>query len=441
MRQVTEHDGLVGGSAVPSAVAGGRSGSSWRATTFASLQVPAYRLLWYGGVFSFLAVQMQVVARAALAYDLTKSNASLGIVMFWFGIPMLLCTPLGGVAADRFSKRRVILASQWLLIVSSAFLAFALIFDVIEFWMLPVSSAAQSTAFAFLGPSRMAFTGELVGRRRLANAIVLQQMSMNGTRVFGPSLAGLLTSMAWFGYEGAYLATAGLTILATLMTLKLPAGLPPEGREPQRPMREFTDGLRYVRSNPHIGLLLVVSLVVVMSAFPYISFLASLSKDIFGFGKDNSGFGFMSGATAIGAVGATLFIANRSSRPDAWKIQAASGTLLGVGLIVLALAPSFWMALVVLLLVGGANSAFQALNNTMILMASESGYHGRVQSLMGMSFAGFGLMALPLGMVADAIGLRATFVMMGSVTIVAMGVYYTVRPILERRHPMIVHDD
>lgn len=415
--------------------------TTWRSSTFAALEVAPYRLLWYGGVFSFLAVQMQMVARAALAYDLTQSNESLGIVMFWFGIPMLLFTPLGGVAADRFSKRRVILAAQWLLIFSSAFLAAVLILDVIEFWMLPASSAVQAAAFAFLGPSRMAFTSELVGRRRLANAVVLQQMSMNGTRVFGPSLAGLLTSIAWFGYEGAYILTALLTVLATLMTIRLPAGLPPEDKEVQRPLKEFADGLHYVRANPHVALLLVVSLVVVMSAFPYISFLASLSKDVFGFGEKNTGYGFMSGATAIGAVSASLLIASRSGGPGVWRTQAAAGALFGLGLMLLAVTPTFWMSLVVLVLIGGATSAFQALNNTMVLMASESAYHGRVQSLMGMSFAGFGLVAYPLGMLADAIGLRPTFAAMGAVTVAAMGVYFVVRPIVERRHPMVIHDD
>lgn len=412
---------------------------SWRSTTFDALSVPAYRLLWYGGVFSFLAVQMQVIARAALAYDLTGTNSSLGVVMFWFGVPMLLLTPFGGVAADRFSKRSVILVSQWFIIVSSALLAAALIFDVIQFWMLPASSAVQAASFAFLGPARMAFTSELVGRKRLGNAVVLQQMSMNGTRVFGPSIAGLLTSIAWFGYEGAYISTAVLTIVASAMTMKLPPGTPARGKIHQRPLREFVDGLRYVRHNPNVALLLVVSLVVVVTAFPYISFLASLSKDVFGFGESNTGYGLMSGATALGAVSASLFIAGRSSGPGVWKMQAASGAMFGIGLILLAAAPTFGVSLIVLVLVGGATSAFQALNNTMILMASESAYHGRVQSLMMLGFSGFGLMALPLGVVADAIGLRATFAIMGVVTTAAMVVYFVVRPRIDRRYPMKEH--
>jgi MFS family permease len=429
---------------VPSEVGGVATGSakpSWRGATFAALEVPTYRLLWYGGVFSFLAVQMQMVARAALAYDLTGSNGSLGIVMFWFGLPMLLCTPIGGVAADRFSKRRVILTAQWMLILSSAFLAVVLLLDAIEFWMLPASSAVQAASFAFLGPSRMAFTTELVGRRLLSNAVVLQQLSMNGTRVFGPAIAGVLTSFVWFGYEGAYITTGLLTVAATVMTMRLPPGRPPADKVVKNPIREFADGLGYVASNPHVALLLIVSLVVVMSAFPYVAFLASLSKDVFGFGADNTGYGIMSGATAVGAVSASLFIASRSNGPNVWKLQAFAGAMFGAGLIMLAIAPTFWTSILVLVVIGGATSSFQALNNTMVLMASETAFHGRVQALMGMSFAGFGLVAYPLGVLADAVGLRATFAMMGAITVAAMGVYFVVRPILDRRHPLVLHDD
>jgi predicted MFS family arabinose efflux permease len=107
----------------------------------------------------------------------------------------------------------------------------------------------------------------------------------------------------------------------------------------------------------------------------------------------------------------------------------------GLGLVALAIAPTMAAALIVLVLVGGATSAFQALNNTMVLMGSRSSFHGRMQSLMMLSFSGFGLMALPLGLLADAVGLRVTFAAMGTATTVAMAAYFVVRPIVERRYP------
>jgi MFS family permease len=409
-----------------------------RGRTFAALSIPTYRLLWFGSVFSFLAVQMQMIARGALAFDLTGSNAALGTVMFGFGLPMLLLTPVAGVVADRISKRAIILFAQFLLFLSPALVGIALVTEVMQFWMLVFSAVAQAAAFAFLGPARMAFTSELVGRKLLGNAIVLQQMSMNGTRVFGPSLAGLLIAVSWFGFAGVYFLTAGFVFVASLLTFRLPPGTPPPEAQPKKPTAEFVDGLRYVKANPHLALLLSVSLIVIMCAFPYIAFLPTLSKEIFDAG--NIGYGFMSGATAIGAITASLFIASRSDDPGVWKLQAAAGLAFGLGLMALAVTPTLAAALVVLVVVGGATSAFQALNNTMMLMGSETSYHGRMQSLMMLSFSGFGLMALPLGAIADAIGLRATFAGMGFVTAVAMVAYFFVRPAVERRHPTPVFD-
>lgn len=406
-----------------------------RTSTFAALAVRDYRYLWYGGLFSFLAVQMQVIARGALAWDLTHSNSALGFVMFGFGLPMLLLTPMAGVAADRMSKRTVILLSQWLLAASALLVALALVFNVMAFWMLVASSVAQAASFAFLGPSRMAFTGELVGRKLLSNAVILQQMSMNGTRVFGPAAAGMLIGVAWFGYSGVYFSSAVLTLIASGFTFSLPEGHPPPNKEVRKPMQDFADGLRYVKANPNLMLLLIVSLAVIVSAFPYISFLPTLAKDIYD--RGDSGYGLMSGATAIGAVVASLFIASRSGSPNAWRLQAFAGLMFGLGLVVLAIAPTFGLTLVVLVVVGGSTSAFQAMNNTMVLMASERSYHGRMQSLMMLTFSGFGLMALPIGVVADAIGLRSTFAIMGTFTSSVMVLYFFVRPRVERRYPPV----
>jgi len=433
--------GTANGSAAPSArpeapspVEGG-----WFTRTFAAMEIPDYRLLWFGGVLSFVSFQMQMIARSWLAYELTGSNSTLGLVMFGMGVPMLVLTPWGGVAADRLSKRKVILAAQWLLIVSGLALAVAVVMDVIAVWMLVASGVVQGASFAALGPSRMAFTSDLVGRRLLPNAIVLQQMSMNGTRIFGPSLAGVLVGLHWFGAGGVFFLTTALTFLASLMTFRLPPGLPNGNRTPGRAFAEFADGLRYVKRHPHLLLLLVVSLVIVMTAFPYVAFLPTLSDDVFGFGS--SGYGLMSGATAIGAIGSLLFVAGRSSGPNIWILQASAGLCFGIGLVMLALTGSFWSAMAVLVFIGGATAAFQSLNNALVLMGSESAYHGRVQSLMMLSFSGFGMVALPLGVIADRIGLQTLFGWMGAITTAVMLAYFVIRPILERRHPTPVFAD
>ena len=130
--------------------------------TFESLSIPAFRRLWAGGYLFSLAIFAQMVARGALAKDLEGSNAALGAVTLAFGLTGLITTPLGGVAADRFPKRRMLIISTGLLLGSSVWISVAVQFDFVTFWMLLAASAVQSAGFSGLLPARMAFTAELV---------------------------------------------------------------------------------------------------------------------------------------------------------------------------------------------------------------------------------------------------------------------------------------
>jgi MFS family permease len=396
-----------------------------RGSTFAALEDHGYRLLWLGGLVSFLSVQMQFIARGWLAFDLTGSNAGLGAVYLGFGLPMLLLTPWGGVAADRLPKRRVVMACQLLLAASSGLVAVAITLDVIAYWMLVASAVAQGVGFSFLGPARMAFTGELVPPARLSNAIVLQQMSMNGTRIFGPSLAGALIGVAFFGVAGVFYLTMALTIVALTFTTRLPEGRPAADRPDRSPFGELADGVRYVTQRPILRLLVATSFVVVMFAFPYVAFLPTLAEDRFGMGP--SGYGLLSGASAVGALAASLWIASRADRPSAWRVQAVAGAMFAVGVAALGLAPTFAVGLAVMVVTGAAASGFQSLNNALVLANSDLAYHGRVQSLMMLSFSGFGMAAFPLGAMADAVGLRVTMLGMGAVALAAVGLYTVLR--------------
>lgn len=396
-----------------------------RPTTFGALRDRRYRLLWLGGLVSFLAVQMQFIARGWLAFDLTGSNKGLGLVYLGFGVPMLLLTPFGGVTADRLSKRNVLIACQLALAGSAGVIALSITFDFESYGLLVASSVVQGAGFSFLGPARMAFTSELVGRDRLANAIVLQQMSMNGTRIFGPSIAGALIGVVFFGVAGVFYLTTALILLALAFTLQLPNGGPSAGRVVRSPLQEMGDGVVYLWRQPRLFLLVVTSFVVVMFAFPYVAFLPTLAEEIFDVGA--SGYGLLSGASAIGALAASLLIASRADGPGAWRLQTISGAGFGVGIILLALAPSFPAALVAILFAGGASSMFQSLNNALVLGGSDAEYHGRVQSLMMLSFSGFGMAALPLGVIADRVGLRPTMVAMGLIATAAIVVYSIVR--------------
>lgn len=395
-----------------------------RGTTYESLRIPAYRRLFTIGAFGFVATQSQVIARGWLANELTDSNTGLGGVFMAFGIPMLIATPLGGVAADRYSKRLILIVTFAMLVFSSLWVGLGVSFDFIEYWMLLATSAIQAVAFSFLVPARMALTGEVVGRELIPNAIVLGQMSMNSARVVGPAIAGIFIGVSWIGVAGVYFVSAGLSVIAVALCLALPAGTPPIRRANRSVRAEFGDSVRYVWRHRHVGHLIVVSFVVVMIGFPFVAFLPRYATDVLGVGS--AGYGFLAAASAIGAVALSMAIAGRARGIAAWRIQAISGVMFGVTLGLLALAPTYATALAAVAAVGAASAGFQAMNNSLVLSLSEIEYHGRVQSLMLLSFSGFGMAALPLGVLADAIGLRQTLGVMSVIVVATMVVYLTV---------------
>ena len=381
--------------------------------------------MFTAGVLIFVAVQAQQIARGQLAFDLTDSNKGLGGVYLGFGVPMLVLTPFGGVAADRLPKRRVLLASQACLVMSSAWIALAGALGVLEYWMLVGAAVLQGAGFSVFGPTRAASTSELVPRALLGNAVALSQLSFNATRVIAPALAGIMISFEAFGTTGVYLTTTGIMTLSLIVTFRLPTRPPARRGTDTSAVEEFVDGVRYAREHPLLRMLIATSFVIVMVGGPYIAFLPSVSNDLFDRGP--AGLGILSSVSAFAALAVSFWIAGRTRPNDAWRIQSISGVVLALGLIATAAAPNFGVAVVTLLVVGGATSGYQAMNNTIVLTVTDLEYHGRVQSLLMLSFAGFGMAALPLGIVVDALGLRAMFAIMGTICLATMILYILVQ--------------
>lgn len=395
----------------------GRFGAGVR-RTFQALDVPAYRILWWGTLFSFVGMQMQVVARGYLAFDLTGSNTALGGVMIAFGIPQLLFGLSGGAVADRMAKRNVLIVWQSMIALGSLLMFIAIETGVVSYWMLLASSVITGLSFAFIGPARQAFIGDLVPNHLMGNAIVLQQANMNGTRVVGPAVAGALIAVPLIGTGGVYFLTTLGFIAATVTMLKLPPGLPNRGANSRSATRDTLDGISYVRHHKPMAVLLGMSFLVVALGFPYQGFLASVTKGEFGQGA--VGLGVLSSMTAIGALAATLVVATMTGHRHVWRIQSLAGIAFGASLIAFGAAPTFAIGLVVALVVGAAASAFQSLNNALSMTLAEPAYYGRVQAIMGLSWSLFGIISLPLGILADAVGIRETLVLMGVASILSV---------------------
>ena len=385
------------------------------------MQSAGYRRLFYSAAATIFGVMAQAVARGWLARDLTGSNAGLGGVFLAFGFAMLLTTPFGGVAADRFPKRTVLLVAVTLLIVSSLGVGLAVVTGAIHYWMLLVASMVQAAAFAIYLPARIAFIAQVVDHDQIGPAIVLSQTAQEAMRVIAPALAGVLIGLSWFGVGGLFLMAAVTSTIAGVVLLGLPPGSPVQESH-RSPLAEMADAARYVRANRSLGLIALTTIGVVVIGFPYLTFLPALADDRFDVGA--VGYGLMAGTAGLGAVCAGMIAPRRGwvvTRP--WRTIAWSGALLGLALIGLGLMHWFALALVMLAAIGATGLVFQTTTQSLMLSLSDSEYHGRMQSMVVLGFSGFGLAALPLGAFADAFTLELTMALMGVAVLAVTAVF------------------
>lgn len=383
--------------------------------TFSSLAIPSFRRLWIGTSVYFLALFTLFIGRGILAKELSGSNAALGAVVMCFGVTGLVVTPYGGVLADRFPKRTVILAATTLLLSSSVGVAIALQFEFIEFWMLLVAASLQGIAFSGLTPARMAFTADLVGVKELPNGIVLSQVSMNITFVLGPLIAGVMLGVPGLGLRWVYWTSVLLTIVAIVIFVTLPPGKPSATSRDHSPLFDLSEGIKYAKSHDLLPVLLATGILVLAFGFPYVAFLPSVSEDLFDAGP--KGYAWLAAIGASGGVAGTLAIAGIAKSPKIWRTHYLSALGFGLGVIGLGLSPNLIAAYCVVFWLGAWSSVFRALNPSLALSVSDPRLHGRMQSLVQLGYSFFGVAALPLGILADSIGLRKTLVFMGIVVI------------------------
>jgi len=361
---------------------------------------------------------MQSVAQAWLVLELTHSPLHLGIVSALQFTPVLFLSPVGGVLSDRFAKRKVLLISQTAMQLQAFVLAALVWSGRVEYWHVAVLAAVYGLSRAIDIPARQSYITDLVGRSDLANAVALNSVVMNGARIVGPAVAGLL--IAAFGVALAFLLN-GVSFVAVLVALVAirTEGRPDVGRLGIR--EGVLSALNYAAGTPPVaftlGLMVVVSLLVLN--FNVIVPLVArnvLNQDAHGFGLLMSSLG--AGAVA-GAFGVALF--RRGQPPLAFLV--ASGALLCAGLAALAAVSHFFLAALVLALLGCCQILFTTGCNTTLQLIAPNELRGRVMGLYTVTFAGmtpFG--SLLIGWVAEHQGIRMACAAGGAIGLLGVAV-------------------
>jgi MFS family permease len=411
--------------------------SRWFQDTFQSLHNRHYRTLWMGTTVAFLAFMMSSIVQSIVAFDISGTNSAVGVVALGMGIASIGISPFGGVIADRVSKRKLVLIGQTLIALNFLAVGVLVVTDNITIPLLAASTFVMGAVFAFIGPARQAWIGELVTGEELGNAIALQQVGMTLTRVIGPLVVAVLVNVTFVGTGGAYLFMSGLFayVIFTLVLLPKTQARPSGGKSI---LGDFKLGVSHIAGRPRLALLVLNFMGVIMFGFSYQVILPGLLKNDLGRSADDISLLFFAGA--VSGLVVTLLVASRAASPNAFKLMVAGGAVLGVSLVLTALAANFPQAMAAMFVAGAGSSSFQMLNNSLIMQETEQAYYGRVMSLTMMAWGLNGLVGYPFGLLADAVGERETIFLMGAMVLAVIATTAVVNASLGRSRsaPVVV---
>ncbi|MBK5294033.1 MAG: MFS transporter [Acidobacteriia bacterium] len=377
--------------------------SSWR-QGFRALHHRDFRIFLIGQMVSLSGSWMQGLAQSWLIYRLTHSTFLMGTLGFCTHIPVLLLSPIGGIAADRFSRRRLVILSQFAFLAQASTLAYLTLTDRITVPYLLALATLFGIVSAFEIPARQSLYVLMVGQRDLSNAIALNSMTFNAARLVGPPIAGFI--LAAFG-EGICFLVNALTFLAVIGSLFLISPSEPSREVTCSALSHIREGFTYAWDNREVRLLLGVTALVNLAGSPVI-LLGPVFADAI-FHQGSQGLGFLTGALGLGAVLGTIILARQTGTSSMARTVLVSALTMSLGLTVFAISPSFPLSLLAVGLVGFSIFRQLAATNTLIQTLIQDDYRGRTMAIYSMMVIGM----LPLGNLAsgaaaEQIGARAT---------------------------------
>jgi MFS family permease len=346
-----------------------------------------YRLYFVGQVISTVGTWMQSVAMPWLALTLTHDAFHVGLVIATQFAPMLVAGQFGGLLADRFPKRRILVCSQLAFIVPAAVMYYLTSQHLAQYWMVLLAALAVGSINVIDVPSRQAFVIEMVGRQDLLNAIALNSTIFNGAAVIGPSVAGLIIGL--FGVPLCFLVNA-ISFIASVAALLLMTNLPAFARATHQGsmLARIGEGLDYARRDPVVGTLLLNVAVFSLFAMNRFTLLPIFADQVLHTGA--TGFGFLTASQGVGALVGALSLAVLQRRLASGNVQFLIGVAWSVFLILFSLSRSYPLSLVLLMLAGFCQISFVATTNTRIQAATPDHLRGRVMALYAQALMGVG---------------------------------------------------
>jgi MFS family permease len=334
---------------------------------------------------------MQNTGVSWVIYSMTHSTFMLGLALFSLLFPRFVLSLFGGIVSDRYNRYKILLITQIASMIQAALLATLTLSNHYAVWELLALSAILGIINAFDSPARQPLVHEMVfDKEDLPNAIALNSSMVNFAKIIGPAISGII--LVKFGAGICFLVNA-ISFMAVIISL-LFMKLQPSNRV--RPVKkkitsELTDGFRYIRHTPDLGMILLMVSVVSLLVLPYETLMPVFAKVVFK--GDASTFGYIRSFIGIGAIVGTVFLASLKSGADLKFVLLTNTIILGIGLIFFSLVTNFPVAMVFAIIFGFGAMAQTTVCLTIIQVQTEAKMRGRVMSFLLMAMTGM----LPLG--------------------------------------------
>jgi MFS family permease len=386
--------------------------------TFDSLRIRNYRLYFAGQIVSVSGSWMQRVAQAWLVYHLSGSGLALGVVTGLQFLPVLVVGAWGGVLADRFDKRLLLLCTQTAMGLLALALGLLTIFGLVQLWMVYLLALALGAVTASDNPARQAFVMEMVGRSHVMNAVSLNSAVFTMARILGPAVAGLLINAVGTGW--CFLVNA-LSFGGVLVAL---AAMRRQELQPWKPVGRSRggvgEGLRYAWSSLELRVPLLLMAVVGTLALNFSVILPLMASQTFH--GDAGTYGLLFSTLGVGSLLGALITAGR--REPSRRLLLLSLLAFGLSMLAAALAPSLWLELAVLIPLGVAAVIFQATSNSTLQVNADPALRGRVMALYSVVFMGTTPIGAPIvGWVSQEAGPRAGLALGGAALMLAVAAF------------------
>ncbi len=354
-----------------------------RLPTFQALRYRQFRLLWYGQLGNGLAQWMDQVTRGWLLYELTSSAVQLGAVTAIRVLPLLVCSPIAGTLADRYGRKRQLIAAQASNAVMNAIMAALILTGQVQPWHVYAIAIGGAIVQVFQLPARQVMTSDAVPPHHLTNAIGLNSVAFNGSRTVGPAVAGLLIAVV--GTGGSYVIQAGLLAVSTLWTVQLHREHNPALSSTGHQQRQGTflastiEGWRFVLQTEPVRTGMAIMMVVAFFTWPFTVLLPIFAKEILQAGS--SGQGFLLAGMGVGALVSAVLVASLGDRLPKGPLML--GGAFAYGALLVGFAASSWLVVSIVLMIGVgiANVCCTALVQTVVQAESPPAMRGRVMGV------------------------------------------------------------